>query len=173
MATFDKVYELDNLTRAWRWLQTNREHTYKNYFRALYSNFAVADTALLADLRDRLSRGVYEPEHACKLYFPKPSGVSRLYTLLSVEDQVVYQAMVNVVAELLYPKLRSRYYVEVFSHLYGRKSSLYFYRKWEKGYNRWKDAARQAFADGFVFRPVSTSQLFTTALTTTSSGICC
>jgi hypothetical protein len=54
---------------AWRRLNSNPDASYKNYFR----RFALADAALLRDLHERLKGGLYEPEHAWKLYFPKPS----------------------------------------------------------------------------------------------------
>ena len=50
-------------------------------------------------LRDRIRRGVYEPASSCKIFLPKPSGLLRPITLLTVEDQVVYQALVNVGGE--------------------------------------------------------------------------
>src|SRR5439155_16593208 len=98
--------------RAWRWVRSNPDATYKNYFREAYSRFALADEPLLDDLHGRLKRGIYEPSHACKIYLPKASGILRPYTLLTLEDQIVYQSMVNVVAEHLFPRIRPRYFVE-------------------------------------------------------------
>lgn len=151
MGTLDHAFRRDNLERAWRWVRSNPNPAYKSYFRSLYSNYAVADAALLDDLCERLTHGAYVPAHSCKLFFPKPSGVLRPYTLLTVEDQIVYQAMVNVVAEKLYPKARHRYLVEVFSHLYAGKSSPWFYRRWQVGYGRFIRAAREAVADGLRY----------------------
>ena len=62
----------------------------------------------------------------------------------TVEDQIVYQATANVVAERLLPKVRRRYNKEVFGHLYAGKSSKWFYRKWSDGYARFNAAARAA-----------------------------
>lgn len=92
MADLDQLRAKDNLQRAWRWVRSNPDASYKSYFRHLYENFAVADDALLADLADRLKRGVYHPSGACKLFFPKASGILRPYSLLTVDDQIIYQA---------------------------------------------------------------------------------
>lgn len=151
MQTFEQVFDRANLDRAWRRLQTNPDPVYKGYFRSLYSNYAVAMTDLLDDLRDRLRRGVFEAAPSCKLYFPKPAGILRPLTLLTVEDQVVYQAMVNVVADRLFPKVKHRYHSEVFGHLYAGNSSVFFYRKWQKSFARFNRAARTAFEEGFRF----------------------
>ena len=79
------------------------------------------------------------------------SGIVRPYTLLTVEDQIVYQAMVNVVAEKLFPHVRARYLTEAFGHLYAGKSSIWFYRKWSDGYAAFNKTARQAFNSGLKF----------------------
>jgi hypothetical protein len=91
MGTWDEVIKLENLQRAWRWVRRNPDAQFKAYFRELYTLYAIADDALLADLQDRLRRRVYQPKPACKLFLPKPSGILRPYTLLTVEDQIAYQ----------------------------------------------------------------------------------
>ena len=146
-----RLWDSDNLARAWRWVRSNPDRGYKTYFRELYSAYAVADDALLQHLGDRIKRGIYHPTDATKIFFPKASGILRPYSLLSVEDQIAYQAAVNVVAEQLSPKVRHRYGKDVFGHLYAGKSSVWFYRKWSDGYRMFNDAAIQAFKDGMRF----------------------
>ena len=97
--TKTELCDAENLARAWRWVRSNPDRGYKTYFRELYSAYAVADDALLQHLGDRIKRGIYHPTDAMKIFFPKASGILRPYSLLSVEDQIVYQAAVNVVAE--------------------------------------------------------------------------
>jgi hypothetical protein len=149
MSTYDEVAAPENLARAWRWLKSNPDASYKKYCRETYGIFAIAEEALLEDLADRLNRRLYEPSKACKLFFPKPSGILRPYSLLSVEDQVVYQAAVNVIAERLLPRVKHRYMSEVFGHLYAGRSGTWFYRRWSDGYAKFNDAARKAVAKGF------------------------
>ena len=151
MNDWHRLRDLDNLRRAWRWIRSNPDASYKSYFRDLYRNYFTAENALLADLADRLRRGVYTPTMASKLFFPKASGVLRSYSLLTVEDQIVYQAVANLIAERLLPRVSHRYYKQVFGHLYAGKNSTWFYRKWSDGYKQFNDAARKAFAGGFTF----------------------
>lgn len=151
MRTLEHVYHPDNLARAWLWVRSNPEAGYKNFFRSLYLNYSVADAAQLDDLRDRLQRGIYEPAQACKVFQPKPSGLLRPITLLTVEDQIAYQAMINVVAERLHPKVKHRYGKLVFGHLLAGKTSVWFYKKWRTCYANFNAAARRAFEEGFVY----------------------
>lgn len=151
MTDLDQLRHPDNLRRAWRWIRSNPDAAYKSYFRPLYQHFAIAEEALLEDLANRLKRDIYEPEAACKLYHPKASGILRPISLLSVEDQIVYQAATNLIAEKLKARVFQRYNKKVFGHLYAGKSSTWFYRKWTDGYKAFNDAARQAFADGLMY----------------------
>jgi hypothetical protein len=151
MADLAQLRHPDNLSRAWRWLRSNPDAAYKSYFRSLYQRFAIAEEALLDDLADRLKRSVYEPEPSTKLFLPKASGILRPYSLLSVEDQVVYQAALNLIAEKLYPRVVHRYNKTVFGHLYAGKTSTWFFRKWTDGYKAFNQATKQAFADGYVY----------------------
>lgn len=145
------AYEIKNIRRAWRWIKSNPDATYKNYCRSLYTSYAIADEDALDDLRDRLKRRIYEPSHATKIYFPKGSGILRPYSILTVEDQIVYQSLINVVAEKLIKRMENKYFKEVFGHLYAGKKSAFFYRKWTSGYKKLNEACRKAFNDGFVY----------------------
>ncbi len=151
MADLDQLRHPDNLRRAWRWLRSNPDAAYKSYFRSLYQRYAIAEDALLDDLADRLRRGIYEPEPSTKLLHPKASGILRPYSLLSVEDQIVYQAALNLIAERLQPRVVQRYNKSVFGHLYAGKTSTWFYRKWTEGYKSFNQATEKAFADGYVY----------------------
>ena len=120
-----------NLERAWRWIRSNPDPTYKRYCGDMYSRFAVADDLIIDDLHDRLRREIYEPKHSCKLLIPKKSGILRPYTILTVEDQIVYQGLVNIIAERLAPKIRNRFFTQTFGHIYAGLSSPFFYRRWQ------------------------------------------
>lgn len=151
MADLTRAWQIENLRRAWGWLRSNSDRTYKGYFRQLYSVYAAADESLLNNLRSRLIRGVFVPSDAVKVFFPKPSGILRPYSLLAIEDQIVYQALANVVAERLHPHVRSRYNKQVFGHLYAGTSSGWFYRKWSDGYKAFNTAAEDAFKNGYTW----------------------
>ena len=145
----NELADIRNLRRAWRWVRSNSDAQYKWYFRELYSVYAAASNSLLQNLSEDLRRGRFKPSHACKLFIPKKSGILRPYTLLCVEDQIAYQAAVNLVAERMYRHVRPRYFKEVFGHLYAGKSSQWFYRKWQKGHRAFNDAARKAVDKGY------------------------
>jgi len=151
MSALSEFKDRSNLERAWRWIRSNPDARYKHFCGDLYQRFAVAGDLLIDDLQDRLRRNIYEPDHGCKLMMPKKSGILRPYTILTVEDQIVYQALANVIAERLAPRIRSRYLVQTFGHLYAGSSSVWFYRRWRDGYLAFNRSARKAVKNGLTY----------------------
>lgn len=151
MPSLREVCDVDNILRAWRWIRSNPDARYKLYCGNAYSSFALADVELISGLQDKMKRKIYEPCHSTKIYLPKRSGILRPYTILTVEDQIAYQSLVNVVAEHLLPHVKARYNVSVFGHLYAGRTSGWFYRKWTDGYRAFNNSARAAFKGGRIF----------------------
>jgi predicted DNA-binding WGR domain protein len=146
------AYSLPNLTLAWQRINTSPQIQFKDYFRDVYEAYAVASAENLGLLREKLTRGYFEPQPACKLFFPKPSGILRPYTLLCIEDQITYQALANVVAERLAPRVRHRYLKKTFGHVYAGRRSRFFYRDWRACRAGFARAMREAYAQGMVHR---------------------
>lgn len=150
MSSLNKVFDLANLRRAYQWLLTNPNAHYRSFFQDSYDAFALASDTFLKRIRkDGLSHR-YSPSHAAKVMTPKQSGTLRPITLLTVEDQVVYQAIVNVIAESLRPRTKFRYRKRVFNHLYAGKSSRYFYLRWQDSYRLYGRRIKELHAQGFA-----------------------
>lgn len=147
----NKAFEISNLVRAWRWTVSNPEPYFKNYFRHIYRAYSLAHKELLDDLRLRLNSNTFKESPAIKIYQPKKSGIQRTITLISVEDQIVYQSLVNIIAEKLTKQIKKLQYKTVFSHIYAGTSSPFFYRNWKKGYSEFSKAIRQTYKDGYEY----------------------
>lgn len=148
MSDLEAVFNLSNLRRAFRWIMSNPDAQYKSYFRDSYDAFAFASDTHLKWIRQEGLKERYQVSHASKLLLPKPSGTLRLITLLTVEDQIVYQACVNLIADALKRKTRSRYETRVFAHLYAGKSSPFFYLQWQRSYRKFGNKIEQAYHGG-------------------------
>lgn len=128
---------------------SNPDAAYKSYFRDSYDAFAIASDTHLKWIRAEGIKDRYEVAHASKVLVPKPSGVLRPITLLKVEDQIVYQAIVNVISDELKKQTRQRYEKRVFAHLYAGKSSKFFNIKWQRSYKKFSDRLRECHSRGF------------------------
>lgn len=56
-----------------------------------------------------------------------------------------------MVAEHLAPKIRGRYLVQTFGHMYAGRSSIWFYRRWQDGYRAFNKSARAAVNRGLKY----------------------
>jgi hypothetical protein len=63
----------------------------------------------------------------------------------------VYQAMVNVIADRLSPRIRGQYQRVTFGHMYAGRSNIWFYKPWRQGYKAFNKASRDAFNRGLKF----------------------
>jgi hypothetical protein len=146
-----KAYSVANLRKAWQRLLTNTELEYKNYFRDLYKAYALSLDENIADLHKRLVDELYTVEHSIKVYTPKKTGLLRTFTLLGLEDQIVYQAYANVVADYLHPKAFKNYNKINFGNYYAGQSSIFFYKKWQLGYQAFSASVRKVYTSGLAY----------------------
>lgn len=144
-----QAFSKENLLRSWAWLNTSNGVDYKNYFRNQYKAYGLSLEENLRDLKHRLDKGIYAPSHSIKLYLPKKSGVLRPYTLLSIEDQIVYQALISVIAEKFKPFTPKGGIDISFSHKYTNANHTFFYKQWINGYKQFNKRVVKAFDDGF------------------------
>jgi hypothetical protein len=147
----NRVFDLKNLRRAYQWLLSNPNASYRAYFEDSYDAFALSSDTFLKRIRKDGLTHRFDPSHAAKVMIPKPSGTMRPITLLTVEDQVVYQAIVNIISEALKPRTKQRYRRRVFAHLYAGKSSPYFYLRWQDSYRLFGREIRSLHASGFTY----------------------
>lgn len=149
MFSMRDIAKQDNLLLAYNRLLTNPESTYKNFFRDTYSAYGMAISKNIALLHKKVKSG-YLPVDTVRVFMPKANGLSRMYTLMSIEDQIVYQAYANVLAEALVtnPKVKRRYKKSVFGNLYSNADSLFFYQKWQDSYKAYTKAIIKAYENG-------------------------
>ena len=148
MYTIANVKKTSNLSLAYKRLLTNPESTYKNYFRDVYSSYGLSLDDNIKQLNQRLTAG-YLADPSIRVFMPKSNGLNRMYTLLSIEDQIVYQAYANIIAESTYTKkINKRYKKTVFGNLLSTKGSEFFYQPWQNSYKSYTKAVIRAYQSG-------------------------
>ncbi len=150
MYTITNVAKQSNLALAYTHLLTNPESTYKNFFRDTYSIYGMASEKNIALLQKRVKAG-YLPTQSIRVFMPKSNGLNRMYTLLSIEDQIVYQAYANVLAKSLtsIPEITKRYKKSVFGNLCAPPESDFFYQRWQDSYKAFTKAIIKSFQNGY------------------------
>ena len=148
---FEKLISKKNLLLAWRRITSSRDARYKAFFRHILEAYELSFDKNIDDLRRRLQNGEYTAQTPIRFYVPKPSGLQRPLTLLSIEDQIVLQALANLFAEKVRTKrskLEGKY---IYSNKLGKKDSQFFLEKWQLGFSQLKRNLKSKFKDGYVW----------------------
>lgn len=121
---------------------------YKNLFRHLFSSYQLSLQENLQDLISDIKTGRYQPSPATIVFQPKKSGILRPLRLLTLQDQIVYQAIANVIAVTFKPEQDKHAGKQCFGALVNSKNSPFFYRGWKHSYRAFDHAVAKAFNSG-------------------------
>lgn len=133
---WDRFANFDNFLLAW-------QRTVNNSSRMVSDDLGlrIFGYNLDANLRD-LVRQVsaddfpYNPLADHKVYVPKPSTTLRTMSLLSIPDLIVYQALVNVIADQAHPFLVTHENQHVLGNLYSGTGRRWMLQPWKRQYMR-------------------------------------
>jgi hypothetical protein len=139
---------LDNFMVAWERILHGSNLQYKRLFAHLFPSYNISADANLKELVQRIRNNHYSPSAPITVYYPKSSRILRPITLLSITDQVVYQAIANYVANRFFRTLVRNYGVKTFGAQFAGSRSSFFYRPWKKAYRRFTSSIRSAYFRG-------------------------
>lgn len=99
----EDIFNFKSLKLAYERVIKSSTHDVRNFFGESLYKIKLANN--LEDLSLRLTNQKYTPYRPFKYYEPKSIGTQRVKTVLSIEDSIVYQAIVNHIAEKVYELL--------------------------------------------------------------------
>lgn len=135
MNFWNKFLSEDNFKLAWRRINTGQNVYYKRFFREVYLAYEVALEANIFCLVNRIKGTSYRPSPPDKVFIPKSSGLQRPITLLTVEDQVVWQAIANIIALKWQERRQLVESKVVFSNILN-PDKIFFFEHWKISYKR-------------------------------------
>ena len=151
---FEKFYSVKNLQLAWDRINAyTGDISYKNLYRNIFAYYDHNIESNLKQLSERLKNRTYHPSKAFKFYKPKESGLQRMFSLLDIEDMIVYQALANIVIPVFSRKRKCLERKNVFSHLFCNdiNSNIVLFEKWKEGYLAYKQNIAKNFNNGLKF----------------------
>jgi hypothetical protein len=149
-SSLEAVFDLGNLKRAWRWIAENPDRLDRQICQSAYADSSAYIDEILTNIADVGRRSFYEASSVRRIELPKTPALSRPYSVLSIRDQIVYQAMVNLVAERLHSRVKHWHFDSSFSHIYAGRTSKTFYRRWQTCRREYNRKARRAFSWGLT-----------------------
>jgi len=151
---YKKLYSQKNLKLAWDRISTSSSNLYyKNYYRRLFSLYQIDAEENIKNLSASLKNKIYKPSDAIKFYKTKENGLLRPFTFISVEDQIVYQGIANVLLLDFWKKRKSIELKYVFSNLFcdDPENDIFLFKKWNQGYLAYKRNVINNFNSGLVY----------------------
>ncbi|PWJ58125.1 MULTISPECIES: RNA-directed DNA polymerase [unclassified Fibrobacter] len=148
---YEKFCSIENLQLAWNRIYANSEDIgYKNLYRALFTYYDYDADENLKRLSERLKNRSYKPSKSFKFYKPKQSGLQRMFSLLDIEDLIVYQALANIIVPDFAKKREPLERTFIFSHLFNKeyKDNIFLFEKWKIGYQAYKNNIAKNFNAG-------------------------
>lgn len=147
---WNSLISTQNLKLAWRRINTARNIQYKRYFREAFLVYESAVDENIKELHKSLEARAWTPQHAVRLYLPKPSGLQRPLSLLEIEDQILLQAISNKFADKLRTKRNRVELNSVFSNkLTTPRNSIFFTENWTRTYPAFQVKCTEAFNLGY------------------------
>lgn len=151
---FDKFCSEKNLQLAWDRINTyTGDISCKNLYRELFTYYDYDIESNLKQLSERLKNQTYQPSKAFRFYKPKESGLQRMFSLLNIEDMIVYQALANIVIPDFVRRRKKLERKNVFSHLFcdNIKDNIFLFEKWKEGYSAYKQNIAKNFNNGLRY----------------------
>jgi hypothetical protein len=148
MGHWSRCLAIGNFHLAFERLLRGGNEDYKRFFRHHFQAYGLAKDANLLELAEEVRRGRYEPDEPVRVFLPKASGILRPLTLLSVRDQIVYQAIGNVIAEAFQSRQQRHAHKRRFGAIFAGSASPFFYTSWKRSYAAYNAAVAKAFRGG-------------------------
>ncbi len=139
---------LSNFQLAFKRVAQGQNQEYKSWSRHLYSSYYLSLKDNLEDLIDDIKTGRYKPSVATCVYQPKKSGILRPIRLLSLQDQIVYQALTNVIAKAFYPLQKKFAFKRCFGAIFTGGSNPFFYHNWKSCFKKYENTIIKTFKEG-------------------------
>ena len=142
--------DYDNLYLAWKRIQTSTQPKYKYLCKKSFDAFSWSLETNLKSLSSEIINRVYEPSRTSKYYLPKKSGLVRPITILSVKDQIFYQALINLICKSKINETKRFRDSEVFGgfNIYD-ESSIFFLARWKDEHNKYQNKIKKYFDEGY------------------------
>lgn len=135
-----------NFLLAWRRINTGLNVSYKRFFREPYLAYEISLDSNLSSLVNRIKGDVYEPQPPDRIFIPKSSGFQRPITLLTIEDQIVWQAIANVL-ELKWKDRRNDVERKVVFSSHSNPNKIFFFESWKTSYKRFITRIREIYKE--------------------------
>lgn len=156
MNQFERFLQIENFRLAFQRLKTAQRNLYKSIY---YSDLRIFEVFLddnLKTLIGQIRSNTYEPENSHKIFIPKKNQLVRPLSMLKFTDLIVFQALVNIVADESFDKVAPLYGNTVFGNIVNPSSAsfndrIFFFKSWKKSWKNFSEKSIENYNAGYKF----------------------
>jgi hypothetical protein len=151
---YDDFLTIENFILAYQRLKTMHRNEYKNFYRLDFHAFEAYFDQNIHNLRDEVENNIYEPSSCEVYYMPKKKNLARPISLLSLLDQIVYQALANIVADEYYDRMKRYFNTNIFGDIFiptGKENSVFFFENWKNNWKNFSKKQRESYKQGYEY----------------------
>ncbi|WFF72262.1 RNA-directed DNA polymerase [Proteiniclasticum sp. QWL-01] len=151
---YDAFLTTENFTLAYIRIKTASKSVYKDFFYDDFRAFEAFFDINIGELLHQVKEDIYIPSKCERYYAPKKKNLARPMTMLNLLDQIVYQAIANIVADKVTPCMKRYFNINIFGNLFttsDAENSIFFYEKWKNQWKKFNENKRKAFEAGYEY----------------------
>ncbi len=153
---FENFLTLENFHLAFVRLQTASKDLYKELY---YEDLKIFGLFLDENIKlvlNEIEQGIFQPESSYKIFVPKKNNLVRPLSLLKFKDLLVYQAIINTIADVVYDDIAPYYNNIIFGNVYttsrdSEKDRIFFFKPWKQQWKKFEQKTRSYYEAGYNF----------------------
>jgi hypothetical protein len=155
MLGMDEFLDYNNFYLAFKRLQTVSFDYYKELYKPDLLNYGLDLERNIKATILSIKKGTYSPSEVNKIYLPKPNRLVRPISVLDFQDLLIYQALINVIAESFYDDFKKYYNKFLFGNVYNKtnddKKKIFFYVKWQEQWGKFLAQTKLFYKQGYIY----------------------
>jgi len=151
---FNNFLTLDNFALAFKRLQTASRNLYKELYYEDLQIFGLFLEENITLLLNEIDQGIFKAESSYKIFFPKKNNLIRPLSLLKFKDLLVYQAIINIIADTVYDDIAPYYNNFIFGNVYNTSKDNdrdFFFKRWKQQWKKFEQKTKKYYEDGYRF----------------------
>lgn len=156
MKQYEQFLTEDNFRLAYVRLRTASRNLYKSIYYEDLKLFGLYLDENIATVIYNIKQDIYKPEKCHKIFIPKKDILVRPLSMLTFIDLLVYQAIVNVIADAAYDVISPFYDKTIFGNVVNKSDAniidkQFFFKSWKKRWKRFNDVSKDHHANGYIY----------------------
>ncbi|MTJ14493.1 RNA-directed DNA polymerase [Anabaena sp. UHCC 0187] len=153
---FDNFLTLENFYLAYQRLQTASRNPYKELYFEDIKIFGFFLEENISILLNEIEQNIFKPESSYKIFIPKKNNLFRPLSLLKFKDLLVYQAIINTIADVVYDEIAPYYNSIIFGNVYNtskenKNDRIFLFKPWKQQWNKFEENTKKYYKEGYKF----------------------